>query len=368
MNAPEYRSISDGTGRLCLRSSRCAASAAEPVAFDCDGVLVDTSASYDAAIIRTAEMLLRMRFGRSPSLGESAGRMIFGLRKTGAFNNDWDSTFAIMLISSLAMLETKNGVRGEHGVARRTEELVGQFSGDRVKDAVRDVMSYAVKIAGNAGARELEEIARWLSYPGVPPGSFLATVFDELYYGEDRFVEFYGIQPRYCRGEGLIRKERLLFDAGLMENITARSGRKPAIITGRPALGTRMSLGKLLDLFDLGSSVFVGDLDYSAAGTDRTGTDELRKPMPGALLKCMKAIGSDSLIYVGDSAEDLQMAASARERGYAVSFAGVCGRGETSAAALDFFMEEGADMIMQDISQLPQMLSAGVSVGGSESR
>ncbi len=355
MDIEKYEKRKDSYGRQSLRRIDCTASAREPVAFDCDGVLVDTAASYDVAIPTTVETLLRMRFGRSPHTADSAGSTLLALRKTGAFNNDWDSTFAITLLYSVALTERENREWNEINIARRVDELVKQFTSRPVKDASGDVISFVRGIAG--GELDVVELTDWLSYPGVPPKSVLATVFDEFYYGSSGFREFYGYRSKYYDGEGLIKKESLLFDRKLIESIELYSGRKPAIITGRPARGTRMSLGTLLDMFDLESSVFIGDLD----GDSSREAHELRKPGPGALLRCMKSMNTDSITYVGNSAEDLQMAASARESGYRVWFAGIYGQGSEAMSTLDYFTEEGADMIMQDISQLPHMLQAGSS-------
>ncbi len=363
MSAAEYRSVLDENGKPCMLSSGCMASAGVPVAFDCDGVLVDTSGSYDVAIAKTVETLLGMRYGRHQSFGNAAGRMIFQLRKTGAFNNDWDSTFAIMLFTSLALLEEENGSAEERDIAGRTEELVGMFTSKPVTDACRDVVAYVGEIAGGPMATYVTRLVEWLSYPGSPPESLLATVFDELYYGEEGFAEFYGRPARYHSGEGLSGTEKLLFDRDLIEDLTRLSGRKPAIITGRPAKGTRITLGKLLDLFDLDSSVFIGDGDADPKSRSSAEASELRKPGPGALLKCMKSMRCGSLIYVGNSAEDLQMSVAARKLGYTVWFAGVCGQGPDAQPALDYFRSEGADMIMQDISQLPYVLRRADSHG-----
>ena len=347
LSTSEYRKIYDSGGRLCLRKKRCRASPADPVAFDCDGVLVDTRGSYDAAIARTVETLLEMRFGCRLPMNDPARRMTFLLRRTGAFNNDWDTSFAIMLFSSIAMLETGGG-----DVAGRAEELASRFASGTVTDAARDVLSYVGGIEEGAVAGDAAALAEWLSYPGTPPGSLLATVFDELYYGRRGFIECYGEPPRHYSGEGLMGNEKLMFDGDFVRHVTALSGRRPAIITGRPLAGTRMSLGELLSLFDLGSSVFIGDVQDNGW---------IRKPRPGALLKCMDSMRSGTLVYAGNSAEDLQMSAAAVKRGYSIWFAGVCGSGTDAAAARDYFEAEGADMIIHDISQLPTVLGAANS-------
>ena len=59
------------------------------IIFDCDGVLIDSSGSYDLGLVTSSgyfASLLGLSFDRKEYL-----EAIREIRKLGAFNNDWDS-------------------------------------------------------------------------------------------------------------------------------------------------------------------------------------------------------------------------------------------------------------------------------------
>src|SRR5437867_12846171 len=77
--------------------------------FDVDGVLIDVRRSYNAAIKKTVEYMLKSITGRSFRILVS-DPIILKFRASGGFNNDTDPTYAI----TLAMLANpaKNLVEG----------------------------------------------------------------------------------------------------------------------------------------------------------------------------------------------------------------------------------------------------------------
>src|SRR5438093_12729855 len=77
--------------------------------FDVDGVLIDVRRSYNAAIKKTVEYMLKSITGRS-FRNLVSDQIILKFRASGGFNNDTDTTYAI----TLAMLANpaKNLVEG----------------------------------------------------------------------------------------------------------------------------------------------------------------------------------------------------------------------------------------------------------------
>src|SRR2546426_8502263 len=71
--------------------------------FDCDGVLVDTRNSYDVTTVRVVERLIGEMLGVRLLWERVAPRLIHRLRKTGSFNNDWDTTYALCLFAACSM-------------------------------------------------------------------------------------------------------------------------------------------------------------------------------------------------------------------------------------------------------------------------
>ena len=63
--------------------------------FDCDGVLIDVSNSYDLGIKKTVELVTSQFALISPARVTS--EMIDGLKRTGGFNDEVDVTYALIL-------------------------------------------------------------------------------------------------------------------------------------------------------------------------------------------------------------------------------------------------------------------------------
>src|SRR5438445_1893531 len=79
----------------------------DAVAFDCDGVLIDARRSYDATIIAVVEMLVKELTGLRLRIAKVAPILIAAIRRTGGFNSDWDTTYALTLISVVALEKTR---------------------------------------------------------------------------------------------------------------------------------------------------------------------------------------------------------------------------------------------------------------------
>ena len=65
------------------------------IIFDCDGVLVDVSKSYDLAIQKTTQYVLK-KFANIKSIPITA-KIICGFKSTGGFNDEVDVTYASII-------------------------------------------------------------------------------------------------------------------------------------------------------------------------------------------------------------------------------------------------------------------------------
>src|SRR3970040_1094307 len=66
------------------------------IIFDCDGVLVDVSNSYDLAIQRTTAYILK-EIANIPKFDPVTSKIIDGFKATGGFNDEVDLTYAAIL-------------------------------------------------------------------------------------------------------------------------------------------------------------------------------------------------------------------------------------------------------------------------------
>ncbi|MEE8179114.1 MAG: phosphatase, partial [Nitrosopumilaceae archaeon] len=65
----------------------------DSVIFDCDGVLIDVSNSYDVTIQRTTEYILK-EIASLEKFDPVTSKMIDGFKATGGFNDEVDLTYA----------------------------------------------------------------------------------------------------------------------------------------------------------------------------------------------------------------------------------------------------------------------------------
>ena len=88
--------------------------------------------------------------------------------------------------------------------------MVGRLSSS---SAVDESKTAAEAVWKSLRADELEfceRVRKFLGYPGNPPSSLLASLFDEAYHGGRLYRKMYGLEPRYHRGKGFIERDRLI--------------------------------------------------------------------------------------------------------------------------------------------------------------
>jgi phosphoglycolate phosphatase-like HAD superfamily hydrolase len=346
------------------RLSRDALGKVDAVAFDCDGVLIDARKSYDATIRVVVETMVQEVTGVRLRLARAIPRLISTVRRTGGFNSDWDTSYALTLFSVVALGERKDRKGAEvSGAVEILNKITAEFGSaprGRGQDAVDSFLASRFPMM----REELDRSRQFLGYRGTPPEGRMTTLFDELYFGASLFEKIHGIRSR-TQTKGLIELERILVDRKTLDTLQRRlGGPRLAMITGRPFVGTNRSLGRLMRYFDREASVFIGDADINP--DLRVEYDRLRKPSPEALIRAKETFSSGTLLYVGDSAEDLMMVQKARAKGLeGFLFAGVYQTSPVQADQASFFEREGSDLVVETVNQVPSgLLPAGSGRGG----
>ena len=363
-----YTPVGTEHGPAWIREgSERALGSTDVAAFDCDGVLVDSRNSYDVTTVRVVERLIGEMLGVRLPWKREAPRLIHMLRKTGGFNNDWDTTYALCLFITCSMpMRFKEAL----ATARRFPvTLIGEVTAavPAVFSEVNRIIVEYVSTKGQVGHSSADRFVRermspfdqricdlvraYAGYPGSPPKSRLATLYDEMYHGPALFEELYGVEPKYFSGTGLITKDRVLVTRADLRRLAECFGDKLAIDTGRPRKAVEYSLRNLLSFFDLDASVFIGDGEI---GRERERVPHFdKKPNPASLLHVRDKLGSSNLLYVGDSAEDVLMATDVRTSSGGVTFAGVYGASHDTRDQVEFFRREGVELILPSVRDLP---------------
>ena len=232
------------------------------VIFDVDGVLVDVSNSFTAAVVDAVET----------ASGELlfTSREIQQLKRIRGFNDDWH-----VAIAGAAWLRYANDLSFKE-FAQFVDDLGGGLRG------LRSLM---------AGDLRPEFEAR------------VTRLAKEAYGGTTACQQLYGFEPETIRRVGRWREEIPLLSAVQIRPIMSRA----SIVTGRSADELEMAF-ELLDWRLPVEQVAVSD------------NPRLNKPNPDKLIRILQYLGHRKTILAGDGRDDLELVRNARERGIDIDF------------------------------------------------
>ena len=298
----------------------------DAIIFDCDGVLVDVSKSYDLAIRNTTKYVLDRMMGIK-SIPVSS-KIISGFKATGGFNDEVDVTYASII--SIVAATRKSA---------EPKKFINKVIQNANSTGIRSVEKYLDSISA-----DISEIRTKLDYPGPHSTNPLYQIFDQMFYGEKLYKKIFNKKSLFKKG--LIENDLVLVKKNLLEILEKRFSKKIAIVTGRGKESTKYSLDDLFEKFDISSSFFLEDHPRKMA-----------KPNPKSLITSQNRLKSKLCIYVGDSMEDLMMAKKASKLGNKTIFCGIYGTAENQKSKMILFEKNNADIILRSIDQIPKALN-----------
>ncbi|NIR70705.1 MAG: HAD-IA family hydrolase [Nitrosopumilaceae archaeon] len=299
---------------------------ADAIIFDCDGVLIDVTKSYDLAIDKTTSHILK-KYYDIESINISP-EIIEGFKATGGFNDEVDLTYAAILSIYAADKLNKN-----------QNDFMTDVINHADSTGIQSVEKYLESLA------DISDIKQKLDYPGPHHKNPLYIAFDQIFYGPILYHKLFK-QPSEFIEPGFIENDIVIVSDKLLTKLEKKFGKKIAIVTGRGLESIRYSMKNLLDRFDVKSSAFLEDE-----------ARELAKPNPEALIRTIENLDSSHTIYVGDSMEDLLMAAKATEMGHTTTFCGITGTASNPSEKLKLFESSGSKLVLDSIDQLPKVLN-----------
>jgi phosphoglycolate phosphatase-like HAD superfamily hydrolase len=348
------------------------------IVFDCDGVLIDSSGSYDKTLLfcsKSFASVLALDFEDDDLI-----LAIEEIRELGAFNNDWDTQAVIV-----GYLYSKS---------KDTRDLDELSQIDRIPEQLRYFESLVIegkkKATTKISFEELRKIVSGLpegtnrdklsakvlkddslterirdliSYPKPVGEGFLATLFDELVYGKKVFREMYGLdcETKSLSEPGFIMNEKKLVKEDTLVSFFSASGGNLGIITGRPRIPTLYTLGDSFKSWFRRPELCLFTGDYILNVEDV-------KPSAEPMLKIASNLPKQPILYVGDSGEDLLMIKNANKDGglgAKVYFAGIAASKEKA----DYFGSENGyvDCIVSDVNELGSLVEQNSSKNKNKS-
>jgi HAD superfamily hydrolase (TIGR01548 family) len=298
------------------------------IVFDCDGVLVDVSNSYDLAIQRTTAYILKEIAG-IPKFDPVTSKIIEGFKATGGFNDEVDLTYASILSLAAANNLNKPG-----------KQFIFQVIENADQTGIKSVEKYLESL--NA---DITNIKKKLDYPGPRDTNLLCSIFDQLFYGPKLYSKLFKKKSNFSE-QGLIENDIVLVKKELLEKLKKKFDKKIAIVSGRGIESIRYSLKELLDEFNVENSMFLEDEPR-----------ELGKPNPDSLVHTLNGISSSHCLYVGDSMEDFIMAQKATKMGKKTTFCGLIGTSKFPEEKKKLFEEKNVSLVVNSINDLPKVLN-----------
>ena len=299
----------------------------DSIIFDCDGVLVDITNSYDQTIVKTSKYVLETLAKISDSI-KIDFKIIDGFKSTGGFNDEVDLTYAA-IISIVAAKKLK----------KDQTEFINLVIKNSDSTGIKSVETFLKNQV------DISEIIEQLSYPGSHKDNILYQIFDQLFYGPELYSKLFKNTSKFSES-GLIENDIVIFNNNLSDKLENKFNKQISMVTGRGKESVKYSLKNLLEKFDLQNSMFLEDEPR-----------ELAKPNPQSLVKSITGMKSKSCLYVGDSMEDFIMAKKATILGNKTTFCGIIGTSKNPEEKLQLFEQNEAILVLDSINLLPKVLN-----------
>ena len=299
----------------------------DSIIFDCDGVLVDITNSYDQTIIKTAKYVLETLAKINDSI-QIDFKIIDGFKSTGGFNDEVDLTYAAILSIVAAKKLKKDQTEFIFLVIKNSDSTGIKSVETFIKNQI-----------------DISEIIEQLSYPGSHKDNILYQIFDQLFYGPELYSKLFKNTSKFSE-PGLIENDVVIFNNDLADKLENKFHKQISMVTGRGKESVKYSLKNLLDKFDLQNSMFLEDEPR-----------ELAKPNPQSLVNSITGMNSKSCLYVGDSMEDFIMAKKATILGNNTTFCGIIGTSKNPEEKLQLFEQNEAILVLDSINLLPKVLN-----------
>ncbi|AXR80219.1 TIGR01548 family HAD-type hydrolase [Natrarchaeobaculum sulfurireducens] len=287
---------------------------ADAVVLDVDGVLVDVADSYRRAIVDSVEYVYDRTIRKAD---------IQQFKDAGGFNNDWELTDA----AALYVLATGEGY--DASIDGYTDAIAESGGGLEAAETV---------VRESIGARAFQRV------DGNWDRDRLRDVFQQLYLGTALYRGLEGGNPE-LETRGFIHDEPVLLEDDARDALLGDYD--VGILTGRPAPEAEIALERV----GLESEV---PLEHRFTMDDW----EEGKPHPRALVTLAERFDAETVVFVGDTLDDVRTAVNAADADPDREYhgVGVLTGGLTGEEGRQKYETEGATAVLESINDLPDWL------------
>jgi HAD superfamily hydrolase (TIGR01549 family) len=300
----------------------------DSIIFDCDGVLIDVTESYDTTINKTISYVLK-EIADITVDAPLTNEILLKFKSTGGFNDEIDITYAGILCFITAKKFNKNPI---------------EFISDVIDNADDSGIAYVENFLSKIDL-DISDVKERLSYPSADKNDLIHATFDQLFFGPELYSKVFQKKSKFSE-QGFIENDKVIVNTELIEALKKKFNDKIAIVTGRGFNAISSSLKEILNQFNVENSVFLEDESR-----------DLAKPNPQSLIRSIKGLNSKNCLYVGDSMEDMLLAQKASELGFQTTFCGIYGSGKLPDVKKKMFVEKNVPFILESINFLPKELN-----------
>ena len=300
----------------------------DSIIFDCDGVLIDVTKSYDTTINKTISYVLKEIAGITVDT-PLTNEILLRFKSTGGFNDEIDITYAGILCFIAAEKLNKDP----------TKLIL-----DVLDNADDSGITYIENFLSETDVG-ISDVKARLGYPSTEKNDLIHSTFDQLFFGPELYSKIFQKNSKFSE-KGFIENDNVIVNSKLIETLKKKFNDKIAIVTGRGFNAISSSLKETLNKFNVENSVFLEDEPR-----------DLAKPNPQSLIRSMKGLDSKNCLYVGDSMEDMILAQKASELGFQATFCGIYGSGKLPEVKKNMFIDKNVPFILESINFLPKALN-----------
>ena len=300
----------------------------DSIIFDCDGVLIDVTESYDVTINKTISYVLK-EIADITIDTPLTNEILLKFKSTGGFNDEIDITYSGILCFIAAKKLNKDPA-----------ELILDVLNNADDSGIAYIEDFLNKIDV-----DIADIKSKLDYPSTDKNDLIHATFDQLFFGPELYSKIFQKKSNFSE-KGFIENDNVIVNSELIEALKKKFDDKIAIVKGRGFNAISSSLKEILNQFNVENSVFLEDESR-----------DLAKPNPQSLIRAMKGLDSKNCLYVGDSMEDMMLTQKASELGSKATFCGIYGSGKLPEMKKKMFIEKNAPFILESINFLPNALN-----------
>jgi len=201
----------------------------DSIIFDCDGVLIDVTKSYDVTINKTISYVLKEIADITVDT-PLTNEILLKFKSTGGFNDEIDITYSGILCFIAAKKLNKDPA-----------ELILDVLNNADDTGIAYIEDFLNKIDV-----DIADIKSRLGYPSTDKNDLIHATFDQLFFGPELYSKIFQKESKFSE-KGFIENDNVIVTSELIETLKKKFNDKIAIVTGRGCNAINSSLKEILN-------------------------------------------------------------------------------------------------------------------------